>query len=128
MDIIFIHDLKVKTVIGVYPWEKQILQTLYFDLELSVDATKAALSDQLESTIDYTLIIERLNDHLREHSYQLIETLSERIARLILTEFPVTWLRLKIRKPGIIPSAKEIGIVIERERGDFQVNASEAHY
>jgi dihydroneopterin aldolase len=116
MDILFIHDIKVKTVIGVYPWEKQVLQTLFLDLELGTDAAKAALTDELAATIDYTLIVTSLIEHLRNNSYQLIETLAERIAQLILTDFPVTWLRLKIRKPGVLPEAKEVGIIIERKR------------
>lgn len=119
MDIIFIHDIKVKTIIGVYPWEKQVAQTLLLDLELDTNAAKAALSDEIDATIDYTLIVTRVIEHMQNNSYQLIETLAQRIANLILTEFPITWLRLKVRKPGILPSAKEVGIIIERKREEF---------
>lgn len=116
MDFVYIQDLKLKTTIGAFEWEHAIKQSLYLDLELGINALNAAHEDDIKQTIDYTAIANRVLEKFENHSCQLIETLAERIAQLILTEFPVPWLKLKIRKPGIIAVAKEVGIVIERSR------------
>ena len=114
MDFIYIHDLKIATIIGAYDWEKTIKQTIFLDIEIGVDVVKIAKDDDLAITINYAAIAERLTGYLSLHRCQLLETLAEHIWQLLQQEFGVTHLRLKIRKPGIIPTAKEVGIVIER--------------
>lgn len=114
MDIIFIRELRVQTLIGVYPRERQTRQTLVLDLELGADIRPAAATDRLDDTLDYQLVAQRIAEFAAASAFHLVETLGERIAELLLREFGVAWLRLTLRKPGAVPDAREVGIVIER--------------
>ena len=116
MDIIFIHELRLETVIGVYPEERQAMRTLLLDLELGVDSRPVALSDSLDDTLDYQAVAQRVIELAAASEIQLVETLAERIAGQVLQEFPVPWLRLTLRKPGVPSGAREAGIRIERRR------------
>lgn len=116
MDIIFIHDLLLETIIGVHPWERDLRRTLRLDLELGADIYSAAATDRLEDTLDYQVVAQRISDFAAASDFQLVETLAERIADLLLQEFTVPWLRLTLHKPGAPSGAKEAGVVIERSR------------
>ena len=116
MDIIFIHDLRVETLIGVYPQERQSRRTLLLDLELGADIRPAAATDRLDDTLDYQAIAQRIIEFAAASDCQLVETLGERIADLVLREFAAPWLRLTVRKPGAVPEAREVGVIIERRR------------
>lgn len=116
MDIIFLRDLRVDTVIGVYDWERAIRQTVSIDLELGVDVAKAAASDAIADAVDYKAIAKRVQEFVGASDCQLIETLAERLAALLLAEFPLQWLRLTLGKPGAIRNAASVGVVIERGR------------
>ncbi|MFZ1643272.1 MAG: dihydroneopterin aldolase [Candidatus Contendobacter sp.] len=116
MDIIFIRDLRVETLIGVYPWERRIRQTLILDLELGTDIRLAAATDCLDDTLNYQAVAQRLVEFAAASDCQLVETLGERIAELVLREFGAPWLRLTLRKPGAVREAREVGILIERRR------------
>lgn len=114
MDIIFIRELRVQTLIGVYPRERQTRQTLVLDLELGADIRPATATDRLDDTLDYQLVARRIAEFAAASAFHLVETLGERVAELLLQEFGVAWLRLTLRKPGAVPDAREVGIVIER--------------
>ncbi len=114
MDIVFIKQLEVMTVIGVFDWEREIKQKLVFDLELATDIAKAAQSDSLEDTLDYKAISHTVHDFVAQSEFQLVETLAERVAQLILNQFPVCWLSLTLNKPGAVSIAKSVGVKIER--------------
>ena len=114
MDIIFLHDLRVDTIIGIWEWERKIRQTVAIDLEMSADIRKAAATDSVEDTLNYKLVAKRLQQFVGESSFQLVETLAERIAQIILDEFDVTWVRVKLNKPGAIRGARDVGVIIER--------------
>jgi dihydroneopterin aldolase len=114
MDIIFIHELRVQATIGVHPWERDIRQTLVLDLELGADIRSATATDRIEDTLDYQTVARRIDEFAAASDFQLVETLSEQIAELLLREFGVPWLRLTLRKPGAVPGAREVGIIIER--------------
>lgn len=114
MDIIFLHDLKVETVIGIWEWERKIRQTVSIDLEMAADIRKAAASDSVDDTLNYKSVAKRVQSFTRESSYQLVETLAEKIAAIILDEFAVTWVRVRVNKPGAIRGARDVGILIER--------------
>jgi dihydroneopterin aldolase len=118
MDIIFIRDLRVETVIGVYPRERQIRRTLILDLELGADIRPAAATDCLDDTLNYQAVAQRVVEFVAASAFQLVETLGEQIAELLLREFAVPWLRLTLRKPGAVREAREVGIIIERGRRD----------
>nr|WP_196139668.1 dihydroneopterin aldolase [Aliikangiella sp. G2MR2-5] len=114
MDIVFIRQLEVNTVIGVFDWEREIKQRLVFDLELGTDISASAKTDELEDTLDYKAISHAVYDFVEQSSYQLVETVAEKVADLILEQFPVRWLKLTLDKPGAVSIAKSVGVQIER--------------
>lgn len=117
-DIVFIEDLRVQTVIGVFDWEREIRQTVSIDLEMAFDIGKAAASDDIADTLDYKAVSKRLIRFIEDSEFQLVEALAERCASIVLEEFPVSWLRLKLSKPGAVRGSSAVGVIIERESGD----------
>lgn len=115
-DIIFLSDLRVQTVIGIWDWERAIKQTVAIDLEMATDIRKAAASDSIEDTLDYKNVAKRIIDFVEQSSFQLVETMAERIAGIVTDEFGVPWVRVRLSKPGAIRGSREVGILIERTR------------
>lgn len=113
-DRILIEGLSVETVIGVFDWEREIQQRLIIDLELYTDISQAASTDNLEDTLDYKAISDATIAFVENSEYQLVETLAEDLASMILTEFSVQKLGLKISKPGAVPQADNVAIKIAR--------------
>ena len=116
MDIIYLTDLRIDTVIGVYDWEREIKQTLILDLEIGTDVRKAGKTDDLQYTVNYAEVAERVVAYVEESRFQLIESVAEGIAEIILNEFDAPWMRLKINKKGAVPIVRDIGVIIERTR------------
>ena len=114
MDIVYIKGLEVKTVIGIYDWEKEIKQKIMIDLKMASDIKKAAKTDQIVDALDYKAVSKRLISFVEESEIQLIETLAEKIAEIVLTEFGVSWLKLTLGKPGAVTGSKDVGVIIER--------------
>ena len=114
MDIIFLHDLKVETVIGIWDWERKIRQTVVIDLDMRADIKKAAATDDVADTLNYKLVSKRVQQFVQESEFQLVETLAERIAEIVTREFEVPWVRVRVNKPGAIRGARDVGVVIER--------------
>jgi dihydroneopterin aldolase len=114
MDIVFIEALTVHTVIGIYDWERRIRQPVTLDIEMAFDNTKPAASERIEDTLDYKRVSKRLIAFVEASEFQLVETLAERCAQILLEEFGVRWLRLKLSKPGAVRGAKAVGVCIER--------------
>ena len=114
MDKIFLNELKVDTIIGIWDWERKIRQTVVVDLEMSADIAKAAATDSVDDTLNYKLVAKRIQTFVGESSFQLVETLAERIAGIIREEFGVQWVKVRVNKPGAIRGSKDVGILIER--------------
>lgn len=114
MDIVYIKALRTDAVIGVYDWEREIRQELVLDLELASDNCRAAASDAIADAVDYDAISKRVLAYIQDSEFQLIETLAERVAELVLSEFDIPWLRLQLGKPGAVKEAADVGVVIER--------------
>ena len=114
MDIIYLSDLKVETIIGIYDWERETKQIISIDLEMATDIRKAAEHDRIDYTLNYKNVAKRLIQFIEESSFQLVETMAEQITHIIITEFDVPWVRLKLSKPGAIRGATDVGIMIER--------------
>ena len=114
MDIVFIRELRADTVIGVYDWERDIRQSVVLDLEMASDNPRAASRDRIDDALDYAAISTRVLSFIEGSEFQLIETLAEQIAALVMREFQVTWLRLRLSKPGAVAQAKDVGVQIER--------------
>lgn len=116
MDKVFIEGLEIPALIGIYDWERRIRQTLVFDLEMGFDNRKPAASDNIEHTLNYKAVSKRLIDFVGTSDFGLVETLAERCAAIVLEEFEVQWLRLKLSKPGAVRGARAVGVIIERSR------------
>lgn len=114
MDTVFITGLKVETVIGVYDWEKEIKQTLVYDIEMDTCVAKAAATDDLAYTLDYEAISNRVIAHTRASRVELLETLIEQIAQIIVNEFQVAKVTITLHKPGAVKAAHSVGIRISR--------------
>ncbi len=113
-DKVFIADLRIETVIGIFDWEREIKQTVSVDLEMEFDIRKAAQTDHIDDTLDYKAVAKTLIEFIGESEFQLVESLAERCAHIVLDKFPVTWLRLKLSKPGAVRGSSAVGVIIER--------------
>lgn len=114
MDIVFIRDLQIETVIGIYDWERKIKQVVSIDLDMATDIKKAASSDQIEDTLNYKAVAKRLIAFVGGSEYELVETLAEKICEIVQSEFNVPWVRLTLHKPGAVSGSRSVGVMIER--------------
>jgi dihydroneopterin aldolase len=114
MDKVFIEALEIETLIGIYDWERRIRQPLQFDIEMAFDNRRPAASDDIADTLDYKAVSKRLIEYVSASSFGLVETLAERCAEIVLTEFAVSHVRLKLSKPGAVRGARAVGVIIER--------------
>ncbi len=114
MDIIYLHGLKIDATIGIWEWERRIRQTVVIDLDMAADIRKAAASDAVDDTLNYKAVAKRLQAFVPDSGCELVETLAERIAGIIIDEFDVPWVRVKINKPGAIRGSRDVGVLIER--------------
>ena len=119
MDKIFLTELKVDTIIGIWEWERRIRQTVIIDLEMSADIAKAAATDDVADTLNYKSVAKRVQNFVADSSFQLVETLAERIASIVRDEFDVAWIKVRVNKPGAIRGSRDVSVLIERgERPD----------
>jgi len=119
MDIIFLSGLTTECIIGIWDWERRVKQKVVIDLEMGSDIRKAARTDVIEDTLDYKGVAKRLLSFVGESEFQLVETLAERIARVVVTEFDVPWVRVRLNKQGAIRGSRDVGILIERRPEDY---------
>jgi dihydroneopterin aldolase len=115
-DIVYLTDLKIDTVIGIFDWERRIRQTVSLDLEMTTDVARAAATDSIEDALDYKAVAKAVIEFVRESEFQLVETLAERVAELVLSRFGIEAIRLRVNKRGAIRGARDVGVVIERRR------------
>ena len=118
-DRIFLNQLRTECIVGIWEWERQVKQAVILDVEMAADIRKAALSDNIEDTIDYKKVSKRLLSFVGESQFQLVETLTENIAKIIVTEFGVSWVRVRLNKQGAIRNSRDVGIMIERTSADY---------
>ena len=118
MDIIYISQLRVETVIGVYEWERHIRQVVLLDLEMATDVARAAATDNIADALNYKAVAKRVAAFVEGTRFQLVETLAERVAERVLDEFGVPWVRLRVCKEGAMRGVREVGVLIERGRRD----------
>jgi dihydroneopterin aldolase len=114
MDIVFIKELEIETVIGIYDWERKIRQTISIDLDMATDIRKAAASDHIDDTLDYKAVAKRLIAFVEESRFELVEALAENICEIVMQEFGVPWVRLTLNKPGAVSGSRSVGVIIER--------------
>ncbi len=109
-----ICELEIEAIIGIYDWERETKQTVSIDLEMGCDNTKAAASEDIADALDYKAVAKRLISFVEGSEFLLVETLAEKIAAIVLEEFSVPWLRLRLGKPGAVTGSKDVGVIIER--------------
>lgn len=116
MDKVFIEGLAVETLIGVFDWEREIRQRLLLDLTLWTDFSAAVARDDIRATPSYKDVADKVSERVIKTSFALVESLAEEIARLILEEFNVARVRVRVSKPGAVVSARNVGVEIERSQ------------
>ena len=118
-DKIFLNALTTECIVGIWDWERKVKQKVVIDLEMACDIRKAAQSDRIEDTLDYKKVSKRLLSFVNESEFQLVETLTENIAKIVITEFDVPWVRVRLNKQGAIRNSRDVGILIERRAEDY---------
>lgn len=114
MDIIFINDLRLDMLIGVYDWERKVPQTVQLDLEIGIPDTGRPRSDKIRETVDYSKVVARITSSLEANRFLLVERLAEHIAQLVMTEFKSPWVKVSVTKLAALKDVKRVGITIER--------------
>ncbi|MDX1481778.1 MAG: dihydroneopterin aldolase [Woeseiaceae bacterium] len=118
MDKIYLTGLQIETIVGIWDWERQIPQTVVIDLEMGADIARAAKTDDIEDTLNYKQVAKRVQALVEEGRFQLVETMAESVAQVILDEFDVSWVQVRVNKPGAIRGARDVGVIIERSRAN----------
>lgn len=114
MDIVFIRELQIECVIGIYDWERKIRQRISLDIDMATDIKKAAGSDNIDDTLSYKTVAKRLIAFVEDSEFELVEALAEKICAIIREEFNVPWVRLTLHKPGAVRGSRSVGVMIER--------------
>jgi dihydroneopterin aldolase len=120
MDKVFVEGLEIETIIGIYDWERERKQTVRIDLEMAWDNKPAAKSEDIEFALNYKDVSKRLISHIGGSEFLLVETMAEAIAQIILIEFNVPWLDLRLSKLGAISGAIAVGVHIQRTKDDIE--------
>ena len=118
MDVVFLHGLKIETVIGIWDWERHFKQTLILDLDMGADLAPAGRSDSITDTLDYKAVTKRVFRLAEENAFLLVEALAENLADILLNEFKLPWVRIKINKQGAVRQVRDVGVIIERSRAN----------
>ena len=116
MDKIILTDFRINAVIGIWDWERRNPQTISIDLEMQTDTKKVSQSDSIEDALDYKAVSKRVKQFIQESQFNLIETVAENVAKIILEEFDVQWLKLRVSKPFAIRGSRNVGVCIERTK------------
>ncbi|MDE0763755.1 MAG: dihydroneopterin aldolase [Cellvibrionales bacterium] len=114
MDIVYIRDLRIETIIGIYDWEREVKQEVSFDLDMAADIRRAAQTDDIQYALNYKSIAKRIISFIQASEFLLVERMAEEVANIVLVEFAVPWLRLRVSKPGALRGSQDVGIIIER--------------
>ena len=114
MDLVYIKNLRIETIIGIYDWEREVKQVVSMDLEMAADIKMAAQTDNIGYALNYKSISKRIIKFVQEQKFKLIESMAEEVAQIVLVEFSVPWVRLRISKPGALRGSEDVGIIIER--------------
>ncbi len=122
-DRIFLQGLTAECIIGFIDWERRVRQSVVIDLEVPCDCARAAASDSVADTIDYKKLAKRVLAWVEASDFQLLETLAQRLALTVLSEFPLAWVRLRVAKPGAISHSRDVGVWIERTRAQLGARA-----
>jgi 7,8-dihydroneopterin aldolase/epimerase/oxygenase len=120
VDKLFLHELRVEAIIGFWEWERRVKQIVSIDLEIATDARAAARVDSVEAALNYERLAQRVLDFVGASEFKLVESLAEAVAQIAVTEFGAPWVKVSVAKPGAIPRARIVGVVIERQASDYR--------
>lgn len=119
-DKIYVEDLRVKGTIGIFDWEKKIKQEISLSYEIDHDNFSASKKDRIEATTDYKTITKKIISFIEENKFELVETFAEKIAEMVIRDFDVNWIKLRVSKPGALRFSKDVGVIIERSVKDYE--------
>ena len=119
-DKIYVEDLRVKATIGIFDWEKKIKQEVSISYEIPHDNKKAASEDAIEATTDYKSITKAIIAFVESNKFELVETFAERIAEMVIKDFNIAEIRLRVSKPGALRYSKDVGVIIERNKSSYE--------
>ncbi len=119
-DKIYVEDLRVKATIGIFDWEKKIKQEVSISYEIPHDNKKAAAIDAIEATTDYKSITKAIIAFVENNKFELVETFAERIAEMVIKDFNIAEIRLRVSKPGALRYSKDVGVIIERNKSSYE--------
>ena len=114
MDKVFIKNLEIEAIIGIYDFERTTPQKVVIDMEMSWDNLKAAKSENIDDALNYKLTAQKVIELVQSQHFDLVERLAEEIAAMLMKDMKVPWLRLTVGKPGAVKQSKEVGVCIER--------------
>lgn len=117
MDIIFVREIRLDTLIGAYEFERRQPRTLQVDIEIGRPSIRACRTDKLADTIDYAAVVDVVSEAFSSHTFHLLEPLAELIVARVLEKFDAQWARIEVCKTGVVPHARDVGVRIERCRG-----------
>ena len=119
-DKIYVEDLRVKATIGIFDWEKKIKQDVSISYEIPHDNVKAAKADAIEATTDYKSITKGIISFVENNKFELVETFAEKIAELVIKDFNIDEIRLRVSKPGALRFSIDVGVIIERDKSSYE--------
>ncbi len=119
-DRIYVEDLRVKGTIGIFDWEKKIKQEISLSYEIDHDNLSASKEDKIKATTDYKTITKKIIAFIEDNKFELVETFAEKIAEMVITDFDVNWIKLRVSKPGALRFSKDVGVIIERTASDYE--------
>ena len=118
-DRILIRDLLVRGIVGINADERRERQDVLVNVVMWVDTRAAAASDDIAAAVNYRSVAKRILEHVEGGAPLLVERLASEIARLVLSEFAVERVRVRVEKPGALRFARSVGVEIEREPADY---------
>ena len=114
MDIVYLNELRIDTIIGIYEWERRTKQMIILDVEMGTDISKAAGSANINDALDYKAVSKRLFEFIGNSEFELVEKLAESTAAILLNEFNIPWCRIRVNKQGAVKGVRDVGVIIER--------------
>lgn len=117
LDQVFIRQLETYCIVGVNPWEREVLQKVRLDIVMDCDCRPAGLADDMAQAVDYRAVAKEVLELVEGSRFHLVEALAEAVAARILQLQPrVSAVTVEVRKPGAVRYAEEVGVRIVRRK------------
>ena len=116
MATIRITDLILKTIIGIFDWERTRKQKVVINVEITFNAAKAVKSDKVKDTVDYKAITKKIIKHVEASQYFLIEKMADQVLKIVLDDPKVKSAKVRIDKPGALRFARSVSVEVEGRR------------